>query len=124
MEEAQKGNDQTRAGLQADAWFGSVKAAVALGKNGYKAVLQVKTRHGHFPKKFIEETLKEATGGVWIILESIRDGIPLIAIGYRYSTRTTLFFVATKNAGSTIKGEPYKMKYTDDWGNIHICEVD
>ena len=42
MEEAQKGNDQTRAGLQADAWFGSVKAAVALGKNGYKAVLQVK----------------------------------------------------------------------------------
>ena len=59
MEEAQKGNDQTRAGLQADAWFGSVKAAVALGKKGYKAVLQVKTRHGHFPKKFIEETPKK-----------------------------------------------------------------
>jgi len=101
-----------------------VKAAVALEKKGYEAVLQVKTGHGLFPKKFIEETLKEAPGGVWTVLESIHDGIPLIAIGYRYSMRTTLFFVATKNARSTIKGESYKMKFTDDWGNIHICEVD
>ncbi len=34
----------------------SSQAAVALGKKGYKAVLQVKTRHGLFQKKFIEET--------------------------------------------------------------------
>jgi hypothetical protein len=80
--------------------------------------LQVETGHGLFPKKFIEETLKEAPSGVWIVLESIRDGIPLIAIGYHYSTRNTLFLLLLKI------GEPYKMKYTHDWGNIHICGVD
>jgi hypothetical protein len=36
----------------------------------------------------------------------------------------TLLFVATKNAGSTKKGNPYNMKYTDDWGNVHVHEVD
>ena len=94
-----------------DAWFGSMKAAVALAKEGYKAVLQVKTGNGLFPKKFIEDTLKDAPGGVWIVLEAIHDNVPLIAIGYSYSTRTTLLFLATKNAGSTKKGNPYNMKY-------------
>ncbi len=124
MEEVHKDNSQVVAGLRADAWFGSVKAAVALAKEGYKAVLQVKTGHGLFQKKFIEETLKDAPGGVWIVLEAIHDNVPLIAIGYHYSTRTTLLFVATKNAGSTKKGNPYNMKYTDDWGNVHVHEVD
>ena len=124
MEEVQRDDVRTGAGLRADAWFGSVKSAVALAKKGYKAVLQVKTGHGLFPKKIIESTLEGAPGGVWVVLESIHEGIPLIAIGYRYSTRTTLHFVATKDAGSTAKGTPYQMKFTDDWGNIHIRDVD
>jgi hypothetical protein len=120
MEEAQCDDNQTGAGLRADAWFGSVKAAVALAKKGYKAVLQVKPGHGLFPKKFIESALEDAPGGVWIVLEATHEGVPLIAIGYRYSTRTTLHFVVTKDAGSTAKGTPYQMKFTDDWGNVHI----
>jgi hypothetical protein len=44
--------------LQLDAQFGSVKAAVALGKKGYKAILQDKAVHGLFPKKLTEEILK------------------------------------------------------------------
>jgi hypothetical protein len=32
--------------------------------------------------------------------------------------------VATKDAGSAAKGTPYQMKFTDDWGNIHIRDVD
>jgi len=123
LEDVQRGDDRS-ALLQADAWFGSVKAAVALGKQGHQAVLQIKTGHAFYPKKFIEDTLKDAPGGVWIVLESIHEGIPLIAIGYRYSTRTTLFFVATKNAGSTKKGSPYEMKVTDDYGNVHVRDVD
>jgi hypothetical protein len=83
-------------------------------------VLQVKTGHGLFPKKFIED----APGGIWIVLEAIHDGAPLTAIGYRYSTRTTLLFVATKDAGTTRKGKPYQMKFTDDWGNVHIRDID
>jgi len=124
MEEAQCDDDRTGAGLRADAWFGSVKAVAALAKKGYKAVLQVKTGHRLFPKKFIESALEDAPGGVWIVLEATHEGVPLIAIGYRYSTRTTLHFVATKDAGSTAKGTPYQMKFTNDWGNVHIRDVE
>lgn len=101
MEEAQDGDITVVAGVRCDAWFGSVKAATALGQKGYKAVLQVKTGHGLFPKKFIEDTLKDAPGGIWIVLQSTFQGIPLIAIGYCYSTHTTLHFVTTKDAGCT-----------------------
>ncbi len=58
------------------------------------------------------------------MLLSTHQGVPLVAITYRYSTRTTLHFVATKDAGSTYKGSPYHIKYTDDWGNVHILDVD
>ena len=114
----------TDSGIMGDAWFGSVKAATALALKGYKAILQVKTGHGLYPKAFIEEALKDAPGGVWIVMESTHQGVPLVAIGYQYSTRTTLFFVATKDAGSTTNGTPYEMKYTDDWGNVNIRYVD
>ena len=54
-------------------------------------------------RSIIDDALKDAPGGVWIVLESLHQNVPLVAIGYRYSTRTTLFFVATKDAGSTTK---------------------
>jgi hypothetical protein len=37
-------------GIMGDVWFGSVKAAVALLKKGFKSILQVKTGHDLFPK--------------------------------------------------------------------------
>jgi hypothetical protein len=77
-----------------------------------------------FPKNFIDKALNDAPGGVWIVLEATHQGVPLVAIGYRYSTRTTLFFVATKDSGTTAKGTPYEMKYTNDWGNVHVRYVD
>jgi hypothetical protein len=51
IEVAAEGQDQNGDGVRGDAWFGSVKAAVVLAKAGYKAVLQIKTGHGLFPKK-------------------------------------------------------------------------
>jgi hypothetical protein len=124
MEEAQDGDNRVGAGVRGDAWSGSVKAATTLSQKGYKAVLQVKTGHRLFPKKFIEDMLKDAPGGIWIVLQSTFQGIPLIAIEYCYSTHTTLHFVATEDACYTSKGKLYHMKYTDDWGNVHICDVD
>jgi hypothetical protein len=61
--------------------------------HGYKAILQIKKGHGLFPKQFIKDALKDAPGGVWIVLESTHKNVPLVAIGYRYSTRTTLFLL-------------------------------
>jgi hypothetical protein len=103
--------------IQGDARFGSVKAAAALGHKGIRAVLQV--------KKYIEKALENAPGGVHIVLKGTApNGVDLIAIGYRYSTKTTLFFVATANAGPTRPGKEYEMKYTDDHGNVCVRLVE
>jgi hypothetical protein len=58
MEEAQRGDARMGAGVRSDAWFGSVKAASALAEQGYKAVLQIKTGHGHIPKNILKQLLK------------------------------------------------------------------
>ena len=42
----------------------------------------------------------------------------IIAIGYRYNSKKTLFFAMTSNAGSTEPGQPYEMKYMDPFGNV------
>ena len=66
-----------------------------------------------YPKAFITEALKDVPGGVWIVLKAIYCGIPLMAIGYHYSTCTTLFFVEMNDAGSTRVGSPYEMECPD-----------
>jgi hypothetical protein len=106
-------------GIRADAWFGSVRAANEIGIHGHQAVLQVKNNAALFPKAYIENALHDAPGGVHIVLKGItKDEVPLVALGYQYSRKTTLFFIATKNAGSTHAGTPYTMKYTDGYGNV------
>jgi hypothetical protein len=104
--------------VEGDAWFGSVTCAVELALQNYDCVLQIKTNSSLFPKAYIEAALENAPGGCKVVLSGYHKGIPLIAIGYRYSTRTTLLFVATKNAGSTRPGKPYEMKFNDAFGNV------
>jgi hypothetical protein len=57
-------------------------------------------------------------------MESTHQDVPLVALVNWNSTRTALILVATKDAGTTAKGTPYEMKYTDDLGNVKICYVD
>jgi len=88
-------------------------------------VCQIKTNHGLFPKQYIEEALKDAPGGCHIVLEGKHpNGADLVAIGYRYNSKVTLSFVISKNAGSTRKGSPYEMKFSDSHGNVHVRLVD
>jgi len=112
-------------GIRGDAWFGSVRAASEIARRGHEAVFQIKQNHGLFPKSFIEEALKDAPGGVHIVLEGTTPcEVPLIAVGYRYSRKTILFFVLTKGAGSLTNGDPYEMKFTDSYGNVMTRFVD
>jgi hypothetical protein len=112
-------------GIRGDAGFGSVKTANKVGLHGHEGVFQVKQYHSLFPKNFIEEALKEAPGGVHIVLKSTTmDEVNLIAVGYRYSHKTILHFVLRENAGSTSEGDHYEMKYTDSYGNICTRLVD
>jgi hypothetical protein len=67
-------------------------------------------------KDFIEEALKDAPGGVHILLEgTTQDEIQLVALGYRYSQKAVLHFVLTKMTGNFKPGIPYQMKYTFFW---------
>ncbi len=107
-----------------DASFGSITCAVELAQCHYDCMLQIRTNSSLFPKAYMETALENAPGGCKIVLTASHRDIPLIAISYRYSTRTTLLFVATKNAGSTRPGKPYEMKFNDAFGNVvqHLVE--
>jgi hypothetical protein len=112
-------------GIRGDAWFGSVRTVSEVAHRGHEGIFQVKQYHSFYPKAFIEEALKEAPGGVHIILEAkTLCEVPLIAVGYRYSRKTILFFVLTENAGGTTERDPYEMKFTDAYGNIVTCYMD
>ena len=111
--------------FEGDAWFGSVKAVALAAEKGHLAMLQVKNNKALYPKDFINSTLSGMPGGVHIVLEATHsNGTPLIALGYRYSKKTTLFFIFHRDAGSTLPGTPYEMKYTDDYGNVQIRLID
>ena len=124
VEGSHQGGEHLHVTVKGDAWFGSVKCAVELAKRGQAFVGQIKSNHSLFPKKCIEDKLKEAPGGTHIVLKATFEQVDLIAIGYRYSSKKTLHFVTTADAGSTTPGEPYEMKFTDAHGNIHVRDVD
>ena len=54
---------------------------------------QVKINRALFPKHFIIDALVGMPGGVHIVLKGTHHEIPLVALGYRYSTKSTFFFV-------------------------------
>jgi hypothetical protein len=45
-------------------------------------------------------------------------GVKLIAIGYKNNPSKVLCFIATKNAGSALPGEPYQAQFADDFENL------
>eukprot|EP00951_Prasinocladus_malaysianus_P014339 scaffold108899_cov15-Prasinocladus_malaysianus.AAC.1 len=117
-----QGGTQGHAGhtVLGDSWFASVKAstAVAMKKNGLDFIGVVKQGHARYPKTFIESTLQTMPAGSRLHLESVVDGIPLIATGYKYNRKKVLCFVSTKGAAPLTDGEPYTQRWADDYGNI------
>ena len=108
-----------------NSWFGSVKAISNIAKTSYHAVMMIKSSHSRTPKKWFKSTMLDMPGGTWIVLEG-RDGIedvPLVYIGYKYNKKKTLIFLTTKGAGSTEKGEPYKARFPDKYGNLCVRHV-
>jgi hypothetical protein len=108
-----------------DSWFASVKTAEAIREAGHEWIGVVKTSHSLFPKQFLESTLKTWPGGMNLALETTTaKGVRLIAVGYKYNSSKVLCFVATKNAGSTTAGEPYRARFLDDHDNLISRPVD
>ena len=105
--------------------FSSVKAATSTVERDVEVAYQIKSNHGLFPKQFIEDSLKDALGDFDVTLEGKHSSrAHLVAIGCQHNLKVTLSFIISKNAGSTRKGSPCKMKFLDSYGNAHSRLVD
>ena len=49
--------------------------------------------------------------------------ILLMYVGYKYSSRKFLLFIATGGSGSTEPGDPYLYRFPDNCHNVYICPV-
>ena len=80
-----------------DSWFDNVPTVVNLrNKLGAHFIGVVKTGHKRYPKKWIDSTMKDWTSGIYIVLDFEEiDCQIIIAMGYKYDTRNTIFVVAS-----------------------------
>jgi hypothetical protein len=107
-----------------DSWFAGIEAAAQTKKRGLGHFIGIiKTNHGGFPKKYLEETMKDWPPGSHLVLEGTYLDVPLLAVGYKYNKRKVCGFVATKGAGHTEPGVCYEAKWKDDNMNTRSRDV-
>ncbi|GAX16789.1 hypothetical protein FisN_UnNu081 [Fistulifera solaris] len=123
-----------------DSWFGSAKTAECVkllwpdgnGKykidrsrgenpNGHEFIGSVKANSGRFPKKELRSRMKHYPSGSHLVMQCCtpETNIQLVAVGYKFNSKTTLCFVMTRNAGQTSPGpKPYVARFNDTYGNV------
>jgi len=108
-----------------DSWFSSVETTIQLWqKQKVNYVGVIKTNHSRFPKKFIEEKMKDWPSGSHLVLEGRAvEGIDLIAIGYKYNSRKVLSFVCNKNHASTELTDYYEACWRDENNNTSVRKI-
>ena len=78
----------------------------------------VKTAHKKFPKKYLEDTMKDWPPGSHMVMETTVRGNKYIATGYKYNMKKVLCFISTEGAGYTTPGKPYEAKWLNDNGRM------
>ena len=107
-----------------DSWFAFLKTAVAVTEELDSEFLgPVKTAHKQFPKKFLENTMKEWPPGSHLVMETTVRNNSFYAIGYKYNMKKVLCFICTENAGHTMPGKPYEAKWLDDNGRMASRQI-
>jgi len=86
-------------------------------------IVAIKNAHALLSKKELESLMDGMPSGLWAELHSTIEGVELVALGYRYNRKKTLFFCATGGAGPTYAGAPYISSYADRYGNQCFREV-
>ena len=110
--------------LIGDSWFASVKTTRQVGIvfNG-KFLGIVKTAHVSYPHKQIEELMSDWPAGTHVVLQNCFDEKNILAIGYKYTSKKVICFVATVGTDLTIGGDPYMSRYQSDLGNYKTREI-
>ena len=107
-----------------DSWFAFLKTAVAVTEElNSEFVGPVKTSHRHFPKGYLENTMKDWPPGSHLILETRVKENKYYAIGYKYNMKKVLCFISTKGGGHSLPGKPYEAKWLDDNGRITARQI-
>ena len=104
-----------------DSFFASVKSAHKAKELGHAFVGAVKNCHALFPKDGISKLMADMPGGTYVVFEC--EELGLIAIGYKYNNNKVLHFIMTKDAGSTVPGPVYQVRYNDKFGNTQTRDV-
>ena len=69
--------------------------------------------------------MKDWPGGTHLVLEGTSPSHnELLAIGYKYNSKKILCFVATKDAGTTLPGDPYRARFVGDDNNVRARRVE
>ena len=101
-----------------DAWFASFDLAFLAAKElKCHFIGVIKTNSGRYPKKFLQDTMKQWPSGSHLLLQTVLDGQTIYVIGYKYCQKKTLMFIFTDGAGHTEPGIPYVAKWNDDNSN-------
>ena len=62
----------------------------------------IKTNHAGYPKKFLEQIMKNWPAGLHLVLEAMTSQeVALIAVGYKYNKKKVMFFLFNKGASHT-----------------------
>ena len=105
-----------------DSWFGNVPTCLELLKiHKMHSILIVKQGHKRYPKKFLDHTMKDWPSGSHMVLEAKIEGEDLIAMGYKYNSRSVIFFLASKGAAHTLPGIPYSADFIRSTDQHQCC---
>jgi hypothetical protein len=108
-----------------DSWFASFKTAEAITDIcDAEFVGIVKTAHKGYPKAYLESKMQTWPPGTHLVMECQKNVSKYYAIGYKYSNRKIICFIATEKAGHTLKGEAYCAKWVDNNNNVSFRYID
>ena len=124
-----------------DAWFTNVATAVEVARRKPVDVAQdeigdaandaepehwhdhyvgvLKNGHARYPKDYIKSALHGRAAGTQVVLTATVDGVELVAIGWRQSRESILYFIMTRGASSTRAdpSDPHIQRWIDANGN-------
>ena len=84
---------------------------------GKDYIIQVKTAHSHFLKKYIESVTKDWPGGSHIVLKTEFKGKTMYAVRYKYFSKKNLLFIFNEGSAGTESGVPYRATWIDENNN-------